>query len=79
MPRLIRVSATELIKFLEKQGFAIDRQKGSHIVLTRQLTVSKQVLTVPNHKELDIGTTKAIYNQCKKYIDEETLDIFFYK
>ncbi len=79
MPRLIRVSATELIKFLEKQGFAIDRQKGSHIVLTRQLTVSKQVLTVPNHKELDIGTTKAIYNQCKKYIAEETLDTFFYK
>ena len=79
MPRLMRISATSLIKFLESQGFVINRQKGSHIVLTRQLTVSKQVLTVPNHKELDIGTTKAIYNQCKKYIAEETLNNFFYK
>lgn len=79
MPKLIRISAIDLIKFLEKQGFIIDRQKGSHIVMTRKLTISKQVLTIPNHKELDIGTTKAIYNQCKKFVNEEALNNFFYK
>lgn len=79
MPKLIRISAIDLIKFLEKQGFIIDRQKGSHIVMTRQLKISKQVLTIPNHKELDIGTTKAIYNQCKKFVNEEALNNFFYK
>lgn len=79
MPKLIRLSATDLIKFLEKQGFVIERQKGSHIVLTRKLSITRQVLTVPNHKDLDIGTTKAIYNQCKKFIYEELLNGFFYK
>ena len=79
MPKLATLSAKKLIIFLQEQGFIIDRQKGSHIVLTRVSTFSKQVLTVPNHKELDIGTTKAIYNQSKKYISEDRLNLFFYK
>ncbi len=79
MPKLISMRSVELIKFLESQGFIVDRQKGSHVVLVRQLNTSKQVLTIPNHKEIDIGTTKAIYNQSKKFIDEEVLHSFFYK
>ena len=30
-------------------------------------------MIIPNHKELDIGTIKAIYNQALKYITEEEL------
>ena len=78
MPKIFTISAKDFIKFLENNGFTIDRQKGSHIVLKRESLISKQVFTVPNHKEISIGTTKALYNQAKKYIDINELDKFFY-
>ena len=78
MPKILTISAKELINFLKVNGFIVDRQKGSHIVLKRESLISKQVFTVPNHKEISIGTTKALYNQAKKYIDINELDKLFY-
>ena len=37
-----------------------------------------QVLTVPNHKEIDKGTLKGIFNQAAKFIPEEELRPLFY-
>ena len=33
MPRMPQVTARELIRFLESQGFVEDRQPGSHLIL----------------------------------------------
>ena len=79
MPKLRVLSSKEIIKFLEQNGFVIDRQKGSRIVLVRSVSFSKQVLTVPNHSNLDKGTIKAIYNQTSRFIPELELQKFFYK
>ncbi len=51
------LSGIEVIKILQKHGYYIHDQKGSHIHLRH---ATKPPLTVPNHKEVSRGTLKAI-------------------
>jgi predicted RNA binding protein YcfA (HicA-like mRNA interferase family) len=60
MPRLPVVSGKELIALLEKNGFKVLRQKGSHVSL--QKGTAKTV--VPLHDELAKGTLLGIMKQC---------------
>lgn len=78
MPKLKSLDSQEIIKILESFGFSISSQKGSHIKLTRKTSFQKQVLTIPNHKELKKGTIKAIFNQASKFISSEELGEYFY-
>lgn len=78
MPKLKILGAKEIIKFLIQQGFIVSRQNGSHVVLVRIVSFSKQVLTIPNHSNLDKGTIKAIYNQASRFISEVELQKIFY-
>ena len=58
MARMPQVSARELMRFLKAQGFALDRQSGSHLTLrhpTRKVTV-----TVPVHTGADVGRGLAL-------------------
>lgn len=59
MVRLPVVSGRELVRALEKSGYVVDRQKGSHIVL-RQTTEPFRRVTVPDHKEIAKGTLRSI-------------------
>ena len=52
MPRLPVLKATELIRALEKAGFQVIRQKGSHV---RMQHPDGRVVTVPVHPGQDIG------------------------
>ncbi|MBD1925228.1 type II toxin-antitoxin system HicA family toxin [Trichocoleus sp. FACHB-90] len=79
MPRLKRLSGSEVIDILAKFGFQVHSQKGSHIKLRRLGLAGKETLTVPNHAELDIGTCRAILRQATKYIPESELYIYFYE
>ena len=79
MPRLKTLSGTDVIKILSVLGFSIASQKGSHVKLTKISDNGlRQILTVPNHKELDKGTLKAIFRQTSKYIPEDKLFEHFY-
>ena len=79
MPKLPVVSGSELVKAFKKMGFTVVSQKGSHIKLVRNAPDgSRQVLTVPNHPELDKGTIQAIYRQTLRYISEGELKKHFY-
>ncbi len=62
MARLPVLSGRELVRALEKAGFEVDRQKGSHIVL-RQVSAPHRRVTVPDHKEIAKGTLRAILRQ----------------
>lgn len=53
MPRLPQLTARELIAFLKSQGFAEDRQSGSHLVLRHP--DRKGSVTVPVHTGSDLG------------------------
>ncbi|MGF1590821.1 MAG: type II toxin-antitoxin system HicA family toxin [Pleurocapsa sp.] len=52
MPKLPAVTADEAIKALEKNGFQVVRQKGSHVRLRNQ---NNLVATVPIHKGKTLG------------------------
>ncbi len=78
MPRLKVLSGEDVIKILESFNFAIISQKGSHVKLRRTIKKNNQTLTIPNHKELDKGTLRAIFNQVSKYISESELMPYFY-
>jgi predicted RNA binding protein YcfA (HicA-like mRNA interferase family) len=70
MIKLPRISGRECVRALEKQGFYFKRQAGSHIILRRDDPFSQ--IVVPDHKELDRGTLRAIIRQAGMSIDEFT-------
>jgi predicted RNA binding protein YcfA (HicA-like mRNA interferase family) len=69
MTHLPRVSGREVVKALEKHGYEIDRQRGSHMVL-RQTREPFRRLTVPDHSELAKGTLRAIIRQAGLTVEE---------
>jgi len=56
------LSGASLCKALEKLGFQIDHQTGSHIILRNENPPHRRI-TIPNHKELAKGTLRAILRQ----------------
>ncbi len=66
------LSGRELIRALERSGYEVDRQKGSHIVL-RHADPPHRRLTVPDHKEIKKGTLRAILRQAGLTPDELAL------
>ncbi len=68
MGKLQVISGRECINALKKAGFLFKRQKGSHIVLRRDIPFGQVV--VPDHKELDRGTLRAIIKQAELSVDE---------
>ena len=70
MSKLPVISGKDCIKTLERLGFIIKRQEGSHIVLRKDNPFCQ--LVVPNHKTLDRGTLRAIIRQADLSVDEFT-------
>ncbi len=52
------LSGKEVVRALERAGFHVKRQKGSHIVLRRDNPFAQVV--VPDHKSVDTGTLASI-------------------
>ena len=69
MPKLPRVSSQKTVKTLEKLGFVQIRQKGSHLILKKELKSEDGEIieigcVVPmQRKTLAVGTLKNILNQ----------------
>ncbi len=68
MSHLPQISGRECVRGLEQIGFYIVRQRGSHILLRRDEPYAEVV--VPDHKELDRGTLRAIIRQAGITVDE---------
>ncbi len=68
MSKLPIISGRECVSALLKAGFSLKRQKGSHIILRRNKPFTQVV--VPEHKELDRGTLRAIIRQTNLSVDE---------
>lgn len=68
MSKLPVISGAECVKVLEQIGFLVDRQRGSHIILVRE--DPRTTVAVPDHKELDRGTLRAIIRQVGCSVDE---------
>jgi predicted RNA binding protein YcfA (HicA-like mRNA interferase family) len=73
------LSGEALAKALEKLGYTIDRQTGSHIRLTTQEN-GEHHITIPNHSPIKIGTLSAILRDIENHFDmtrEEGLNQLF--
>ena len=68
VPRLPNVSGRECIRALEKRGFYFKRQEGSHVILRRDDPFAQ--ISVPLHKELDLGTLRSLIRQAGLSVDE---------
>ena len=68
MTKLPRISGRECVKALNAVGFYLKRQEGSHLVLRRDDPFAQVV--VPDHKELDRGTLRAIISRTGLSVDE---------
>lgn len=62
------VSGEKAIKALKKAGFSFKRQKGSHIILRRDIPFAQVV--VPAHKTLDTRTLASILDVAGLSIEE---------
>ena len=62
-PKLRRVSGDETIRMLKRLGFVQVRQRGSHVVLKKQLPDGEVGCVVPLHQELAMGTLRGILRQ----------------
>jgi predicted RNA binding protein YcfA (HicA-like mRNA interferase family) len=63
MPKLGIFSGQEVRRILEGEGFALVRQKGSHMALQKRLEGTTVTVPVPNHTEIRIGTLRSIIRQ----------------
>jgi len=68
MSRLPRISGRGCVKALQRVGFYLKRQESSHMILRRDKPFGQ--LVVPDHKELDRGTLRAIIRHAGVGIDE---------
>jgi predicted RNA binding protein YcfA (HicA-like mRNA interferase family) len=71
------ISAKELIKFLSKKGFAVSRQKGSHVIMKKILGNEILITVIPLHEKIDTGTLLSIMKQAQ-VTREEILAEFVY-
>ncbi len=70
MPDLPHLSGREIIRALERLGFAQARQRGSHVVMKKSTPEGSIGCVVPMHDEVAIGTLRSILKQAKVSADE---------
>lgn len=68
MNKLSMISGKECITALQKAGFYIKRRESSHVILRRDDPFAQ--LVVPDHKEIDRGTLRAIIRQAGLSVPE---------
>ena len=78
MQKLPVVDSKKLLKLLNKLGYSLIRQKGSHIILKKEDLNFVHTITVPFHKEIAKGTLNDILAEIAKYNNmkkEEIIEI----
>ena len=65
------IGGRELSRALEKYGYRVVHQTGSHIRLTSNIKGSEHHITVPAHRSLKTGTLNGILNDVATYLEIE--------
>ena len=68
MGKLANISGKEAVKVFEIAGWNAAGQVGSHLVMTK--IGEKANLSIPQHKELAIGTLRALIRAARMTVDE---------
>ena len=68
MGRLSNISGKEAVKAFEKDGWEVIGQVGSHVVMVKAAVRAN--LSIPQHKELSLGTLRALIRNAGLTVDE---------
>ena len=67
-PVLRPLSGKEVVRLFEALGWSVARQRGSHIVMTKEGQLA--TLSVPLHKEVAKGTLRSLIRSAGLTVDE---------
>ncbi len=70
MSKLPSLSYREIVFALQRDGWVVVRQKGSHIRLHKRTAEGVLKLTVPAHKPVKRSTLRRILSQAEMELDE---------
>jgi predicted RNA binding protein YcfA (HicA-like mRNA interferase family) len=59
MAKLPVVSGSDAVKALQRLGFFVDRQRGSHVVLKKITPQGQRGCVLPMHREVALGTLRS--------------------
>lgn len=62
------LSGRQMVAVLKRKGFYVLHQRGSHIVMRRD--EPKTMISVPDHRELRVGTLRVILHQAGLDVEE---------
>jgi predicted RNA binding protein YcfA (HicA-like mRNA interferase family) len=62
------LAGRDLVRALQKVGFVVKRQRGSHIILRRTNPPARVV--VPDHKTLRVGTLRSILDSAGLLVED---------
>ena len=68
MARLANISGKRAVKAFQNAGWVVLGQVGSHVVLSKP--GSRVNLSVPQHKELSIGTLRSLIRSAELTVDQ---------
>ncbi len=68
MPKLPRISGKDAVKAFKKLGWKVSRQRGSHIVMTKDGSIYS--LSIPNKRTLAPGLLRSLINKADLTVDE---------
>lgn len=68
MARLSNIPGKEAVKVFQKAGWQKIGQVGSHVVMVK--TGVRVNLSIPQHKELSVGTLRALIRNAGMKVDE---------
>lgn len=72
MPKLPVISGRQARRILERAGWVFDRQRGSHMILTKPGVPFN--LAIPDHRELDRGLLRGLIRDSGMTV-EQFLDL----
>ena len=68
MGKLGNISGKEAVKAFQKAGWEVIGQVGSHVVMVKSGV--RVNLSIPQHKELSVGTLRALIRNAGLTVDE---------
>ncbi len=72
MPKPPIVSGAQAVKAMQRLGFQVDRQRGSHVVMKRTTPAGASGCVIPMHREVALGTLRAALKQAGVTVEEFT-------
>ena len=76
MPKTPRdLSGIQLCRLLERFGYRMSRQTGSHIRLTSNFRGKEHSITIPDHDPIKIGTLNKILSDVASYLTTSKSDL----